>query len=612
MHSSGINPAKRPNSASGIPVYEVPPVLKVSDLTVQFDDSGCPVVNAASFEIQEAEILGLLGESGCGKSTTAHAITQLLPAGGRIARGSILFQGRDLVRLSEKDLRRIRGSGISLIFQEPALTLNPLMSVGDQVYDVVRAHAGDLRRIPLTRDRCRRDALEALSRTSFPLDLYSAYPHQLSGGQCQRVAIALAIAAKPSLLIADEPTSALDGRLQAEILQLIRDLRSRFGLAVLLVTHDPAILAGLADRVMVMHQGSIVEQGSVSRVFGDPRHDYTQRLMVAISDRWSGHGEEIPALWAGPPVNSAEAVKNAVLGVSGWVNAEPGDQGVLGPLVQAFGLSKRYVRRSWRRTWNGEASVEALREVDLTITRGSTLALVGESGSGKSTLARCLAQVEDPTSGEIWYEGVSLTRGTRHERLAIRRRVQLIFQDPGASLNPRLSATQIVAEPLDILEAGTRRQRRERVIELMGQVGLAPHLGARKALELSGGQRQRLALARALAPDPELLILDESFSALDLPLQAQMLELLAALKQSRRLTYLFISHDLNLARQIADRVAVMHQGRLVELASAADLFQHPRHPHTKDLMGAIPGLRAGLSDGIRRVQPNVAAAECAQ
>lgn len=563
-------------------------LLQVENLSVTFpsrDAPGVPVLDSVSFNISAGEIAGILGESGSGKTTLGLALISLLPEGAQVA-GSIRYRGGELLGLSERQITKLRGREISMIFQEPGVALHPTLPVGEQVADVIRAHAVCSRR------HCRKQAESVLAQVCLGdvRRIYAAYPHQLSGGERQRVAIARALASQPSLLIADEPTASLDSTVQAEILTLLQDLNQRLRIAILLISHNPAVLARLAGRLFVISSGRVVEEGPTDKVLESPVHDYTcslVRCIPALLDLKSAASMESVM---GPPKTPVAATAARAFGArknNGTCapSTKPQD------LVTVRDLSKSYQQGRWfiRRQ---KFLVRSLDHINLSISQDSNLALVGESGSGKSTLARCLALLEEPSEGEIWFEGRNVLGLPGSAARRIRRQIQLIFQDPATALNPRLKAMDIVAEPLEINGVGVRRERQRRALQLMEEVGLPSRWGHRRPLELSGGQKQRLALARALASQPKLLILDEAFSGLDLPLRAQMVNLLADLKERWRLTYLIISHDLGLASRMANEIAVLCQGRLVERGSARELFFAPKHPHTRALVAAALMLRA--------------------
>jgi ABC-type glutathione transport system ATPase component len=528
------------------------PLLQVQDLTLQFGLSSTAAVDRVSFCLGPGEALGLLGESGAGKTTLARALLQLLPLGCRVVNGSIRFRGTEILWAGEHELQKVRGAQISLIGQEPELALNPVIPVGEQVTEVIRAHSRCTRRF------CREQARSALAAAGLPdHNIYSAYPHQLSGGQRQRVVIAQALACNPILLIADEPTSALDNVLQAEILDLLKQLRDRLQLALVFITHNPALLKGLADRVAVMYAGRIVEEGTVEQIYSKPCHPFTQKLLEAI-----------PAVQPG---------SSHAMAVEPW------------PLLEVRNLHKTYVRGGWRlRT---RSHVVALENIHLKIFPGTTLALVGKSGSGKSTLARCLARLEDPDSGDILFQGKDILRLSRGELIPVRRQIQLVFQHSAIAMNPLLSAAEVVGEPLRMRSGTSKKERHEQALSMMEQVGISSQWASRRPLEFSGGQRQRLAIARALVLKPCILILDEALAGLDLSTQAQMVDLLLKLQSSLSLSYLFISHDLRMAAHLANTIAVMQGGKIVEWKSVAELFSHPQE-ETRDLIRCIPQIEA--------------------
>ncbi|XVQ15767.1 dipeptide ABC transporter ATP-binding protein [Spirillospora sp. CA-255316] len=542
-------------------------LLEVAGLSVSYRTRTGVVsaVRDVALEVRPGEIVALVGESGSGKSTTAHAITRLLAGNAAIDAGRILFGDRDLTTLSERELRTVRGARIGLIPQDPAVSLNPVKRVGEQVAEVLRLHGLATRRsAPL-------EAVEVLRRAGLPDPRVRArqYPHELSGGMRQRALIAIAIAAGPELIVADEPTSALDVTVQRRILDHLQDLTGELGSAVLLVTHDLGVAADRADRIAVMSRGRVVEEGPAGRILGDPRDPYTRRLLrnapsLAVAEptpRPEGH-----AAAASAPAASEEA-----------------------PLVVTEHLVKEFPLPHGRGT---ARTVRAVDDVGLTIHRGRTLALVGESGSGKSTTARLVLRLVEPSSGRIVFDGddVTAVRGNGLRRL--RRRAQLIYQNPYASLDPRFSIGEVITEPLRAFRVGDRAARSARARELLDRVALPASTLDRRPAELSGGQRQRVAIARALALGPDLVVCDEPVSALDVSVQAQVLELLAELQDRTGVAYLFISHDLAVVRQIADRVAVMKDGRIVETGATGEIFAAPDHPYTRELLAAIPGARA--------------------
>ncbi|MFE3170545.1 dipeptide ABC transporter ATP-binding protein [Amycolatopsis sp. NPDC059090] len=521
-------------------------MLEISELAVSYRTSGgvVPAVRDVSLRVGAGEIVAVVGESGSGKSTTAHAAIGLLPRGGLVRRGRIAFEGRDLTTLSEKDWRKVRGTGIALVPQDPTVSLNPVRRIGEQVAEVLLIH-----RLAARGDAAAL-AVELLRRAGVDRPELRArqYPHELSGGLRQRVLIAVALAGKPRLIIADEPTSALDVTVQKEILDHLAELAADDGTAILLITHDLGVAADRAARIAVMSEGRLVEEGPARELLAAPTQDYTQRLLAAA-----------PSL-SREPLRPRRAEGPEVL------------------------LSVDSVSKTFASSRAG--SVQAVDDVSFQLTRGRTLALVGESGSGKTTTARMVVGLETPTAGTVSFDGQDVTRLPAAELRRLRRRFQLVYQNPYASLNPRFSIADVIGEPLRAFRVGGRAAR---VAELADQVALPSSVLRRKPAELSGGQRQRAAIARALALRPDLVVLDEPVSALDVSVQAQILNLLVELQDELGLTYLFITHDLAVVREIADQVGVMREGKLLELGPADDVLLRPREQYTRDLLAAIPG-----------------------
>ncbi|GMA29636.1 ABC transporter ATP-binding protein [Arenivirga flava] len=528
------------------------PLLSIRDLSVGFETSSgfADAVVGVDLDIAVGETVAIVGESGSGKSTTAMSVLGLLPGTGRVTKGSIRFDGDELVGLPEARMRQLRGGSIGLVPQDPMSNLNPVSKVGVQVAEVLLAHG------QATRADVDAKVVEALERAGLNDAERRAkqYPHELSGGMRQRVLIAIGLACRPRLLVADEPTSALDVTLQRVILDQIDAMTAELGTSVLLITHDLGLAAERAQRVAVMHRGRIVETGPAAEILANPQHEYTQRLVAAA-----------PGIAAAPRVRRELAV---------------GDD-----IVQLRDLTKIYPVRGRKEDFT------AAKAVSLDIPRGSTVAIVGESGSGKTTTARMLLQVVEPTSGTISFDGRDLATFDKRELRDFRQRVQPIFQDPYSSLDPSFTVGRIIEEPLKFHRRGSAAERRARVRELLEQVALPAGTATRYPAELSGGQRQRVAIARAIALQPELIVCDEPVSALDVLVQAQILDLLAELQRELGLSYLFISHDLAVVRQISDLVGVMKDGELVEAGPTEQIFASPRHEYTKRLLAAIPGAR---------------------
>ncbi|MDR7945632.1 ABC transporter ATP-binding protein [Achromobacter aegrifaciens] len=530
-------------------------LLRIQNLTVDLPPGADRphALQDLSLNISAGEIVCVVGESGSGKSLTAGAVLGLLPQDVRASAGQVLWEGQDLLRLAPEALRRLRGQRIGMIFQEPMTALNPLRTIGDQIAEVFRTHTR------LGRAEIRRRTLDLLEsvRLPDPQRALGAYPHELSGGQRQRAMIAMALALEPALLIADEPTTALDVTTQAQILHLIHDLQRRKGTAVLFITHDFGVVAEIADRVAVMQRGVLVESGAARQVLEHPRHPYTRALIAAV-----------------PPLAPA-AVR-------------PELRGDAPIILSAQAVSKTYRKRGWFGRPGHET--RALDDVTLALKEGGTLGIVGESGSGKSTLARALLGLAPPDAGRITLAGAPLALHGGAARREHARRVQMVFQDPYGSLNPRQRVGEIVARG-PIVHGTPRREALARAQELFELVGLSPDAVRRYPHEFSGGQRQRIGLARALAMRPRVLIADEPVSALDVSVQAQVLALLARLREQLGLSVLFITHDLRVAAQVCDDIAVMQNGRVVEAGACAQVFGQPAHPYTQALLAAVPGRR---------------------
>ncbi|MFD4444669.1 dipeptide ABC transporter ATP-binding protein [Nocardia sp. NPDC058519] len=531
------------------------PLLQVQDLQIAYRTGAGSVaaLRGVSIEVARGEVVALVGESGSGKSTLAHAVIGLLGDSARIVSGTVEFAGERVDPDDEKALRRLRGARVGFVPQDPGLSLNPVLRVGDQVAEALLVHRLADRRGAALR------ALDLLEEVGLDQPELRArqYPHELSGGQRQRVLIAIALACGPELIIADEPTSALDATVARQVLDRLAERIAARGTAVLLITHDLAVAAERADRLVVLEQGRVVESGSTAQVLTSPSQPYTQRLLAAS-----------------PTLSPTEF--------------RPRRPRAETPLLSVRALHKRFHA--------GAGSITAVDDVEFSLDRGETLALVGESGSGKSTTARIALRLTEADSGTVTFDGHNLTSVRRNRLRALRKRFQVVYQNPYSSLDPRWEVADIIAEPLRAYGVGDRTKR---VAELLEQVALPADFTKRRPAELSGGQRQRVAIARALALRPDLLVLDEPVSALDASVQAQILDLLDTLQTELALGYLFISHDLAVVRRISDRVAVMRQGRIVETGATSTLFTDPRHPYTRELLAAIPapGTRIEPLDG---------------
>ncbi|MCC5983604.1 MAG: ABC transporter ATP-binding protein [Rhodobacteraceae bacterium] len=533
------------------------PLLQVRDLSVAFG----PVraVDGLSYDLHAGETLAIVGESGSGKSVSSMALLGLLPPrSARIEGGTAVFDGQDLLRLSDRDLRRVRGNRIAMIFQEPMTSLTPVLRIGQQLTEALVEHRG------LSQAAARDKALEMLRLVdlSDPPRRMRQFPHELSGGMRQRVMIAMAMALEPDILIADEPTTALDVTVQAEILGLMRDMQARFGTAILLITHDMGVVAEMADRVVVMHRGRKVEEGPVRAIFGSPRADYTAALLAAVPRLGARSAEDGPR-----PIIDQPALPGAVV-------------------LHAEGMSKVFAGRGG--IFGQSGGTVAMHDVGFSVRAGETLALVGESGSGKSTSGRAVLRLLEVDEGRIELEGDDMRALSTRSLRKARRSMQMVFQDPFAALNPRISIGRLIAEPMLIHGIARGSELEDRVAALLRRVGLEPVHMKRFAHEFSGGQRQRICIARALSVGPKLIVADEPTSALDVSVQAQVLELMLELQQSMGLAYLFISHDMAVVEEMAHRVAVMRQGRIVEMGPRRAVLGAPRHPYTAALLAAVP------------------------
>ncbi|MFZ1063802.1 MAG: ABC transporter ATP-binding protein [Acidimicrobiales bacterium] len=605
------------------------PLLQVNDLSVDITLSHAVVhpVSNVSFALHAGETLGLVGESGCGKSMTGLAIMQLLPNGGHITTGSIKLEGRDLVGLSGSEIRTVRGNDVAMIFQDSLTSLNPTMTIGDQIAEPYQLHFAATKAEALER------AAEMLSLVGFAQAKrqLGTYPHQLSGGQRQRVMIAIALCCDPKVLIADEPTTALDVTIQAQILTLLDDLKARLGMAILLITHDMGVVAGRADRVNVMYAARVVETAPTSPIFKSMRHPYTQALLGSIpklsqdpdvrlfsipgippdltqpppgcrfaprcqyaSDECvtnepplTSEDDHAFACWhpVDGPAPATTGVRQSPVALGSPANDEVTPSGpvlVLEDLVREYPVTSGIILR--RQT----ASVKAVSDVSLSIQRGETFGLVGESGCGKTTLGKLVVGLEEPDRGRVLFDGTDVSSLGKHALRRFRRDIQMMFQDPIGSLDPRMRVGAILREPMEIQGIGTRRSQNAVVHDLLGEVGLPANAVERFPHEFSGGQRQRIGLARVLTLSPKLIVADEPVSALDVSIRSQVLNLMKRLQDTHEMTYLVISHDLAVVKYLSDRIGVMYLGKLIETGSATDIYERSVHHYTAGLVATIP------------------------
>jgi glutathione transport system ATP-binding protein len=568
-------------------------LVEVRDLRVHFpvEDDTIKAVDGVSWHIGRGETVALVGESGSGKSVSAMALLRLTDmTGGRIVSGEIRLRRRggaclDIVRQPSRALRDIRGNDISMIFQEPMTSLNPVSKIGDQIAEAIVLHQNR------TKKEARQQALEMLKlvRLPEPERQLDQYPHQLSGGMRQRAMIAMALSCRPALLIADEPTTALDVTIQAQILDLIKLLQQEIGMSVLFITHDMGVVAEVADRVVVMLAGRKVEEGTVEEIFRRPQHPYTRMLLDAVPRLGSLKGQSRPVKFPNVDISRAESQEVVEPSGEGAQALEVPDTVRTGqpPILSVQGLTTRF-ELGGGLFGQPRARIHAVENVSFDLKAGETLALVGESGCGKSTTGRSILKLVEPTRGSIKFKGEEIIHRERNTMGALRRHMQMIFQDPFASLNPRLTAGWLIGEPLKIHGLASGSEAQERVAELLRHVGLDPEHAGRYPHEFSGGQRQRVCIARALALNPDLIIADEAVSGLDVSIQASVINLMMDLQVEFGLSYLFISHDLAVVERISHRVAVMYLGEIVELGPRQAVFEDPRHPYTQKLMAAVP------------------------
>ena len=567
-----------------------PPVLQVENLTTSFqgDEAWLPVVRNLSFEVYPGETLAIVGESGSGKSVTSLSIMRLLKARGSKVDGKVLLNQRNFLGLSEKQMREVRGNDIAMIFQEPMTSLNPTFTIGRQIAETLRAHRG------MGKKAAREETLRLLEKVRIPnaSARFNEYPHQFSGGMRQRVMIAMALALKPKLLIADEPTTALDVTIQGQILDLIKTLQQEEGMAVLFITHDMGVVAEIADRTLVMYRGECVESGDTATLIDAPQHPYTRALLAAVPRLGEMRGREYP-------------LRFPALDMQTGVSTPPSESRVkvetqTAPLLSVKNLSARFpvLGGIFSRP---VGAVHAVENISFDLYQGETLSLVGESGCGKSTTGRAITRLMNPHAGEITFDGFDVMNLSRPELQTLRQRVQMIFQDPFASLNPRMKIGDALVEPILQHRLAGKVEARERAADLLKKVGLSPDMMQRYPHEFSGGQRQRICIARALTLNPKMIVADESVSALDVSVKAQVVNLLLDLQESMNLSYLFISHDMAVVERVSHRVAVMYLGEIVEIGPRAAIFDNPQHAYTRKLIASVP-VPDPARRGIRRQQ----------
>ena len=548
-------------------------LLTIRNLAVNFN--GLPAVDRINLSIAPGEVVGVVGESGSGKSVTMMALMGLIDAPGKVTADEVSFNGVDLLKASPKARRKIVGKDIAMVFQDALTSLNPSYTVGYQIKEVLKLHEG------LRGDALHRRALELLDQVGIPdaKNRITSFPHQMSGGMNQRVMIAMAVACNPKLLIADEPTTALDVTIQAQILELIKQLQDEEGMSVLFITHDMGVVAEIADRTVVMYNGEQVETGSTDDIFRNPQKPYTKSLLSAVPKLGSMIGKARPMRF--PVVDRATGESDVPAEVPDTVKAAER------PVLEVSGLTTRFeIRGGLLSSVRGR--VHAVENVSFSLKAGETLALVGESGCGKSTTGRSVMRLIEPLAGSVLLDGVDVLKLNQHDLREQRKRMQMIFQDPFASLNPRMNVGTAIAEPLIINNLASRSEARDKVADLLKRVGLLPEMANRFPHEFSGGQRQRVCIARALAVEPRLIVADEAVSALDVSVKAQVVNLMLDLQARMGLGYLFISHDMAVVERVSHRVAVMYLGEIVEIGPREAVFSNPHHPYTRKLLAAVP------------------------
>jgi peptide/nickel transport system ATP-binding protein len=563
-------------------------VIQVDNLSISFktETSIVNAVNNVSFRVAKGKSLGIVGESGSGKSVTALAIMQLLPRQAVIKSGTIKFDGTELLRLNNSEIRKFRGNKISMIFQEPMTSLNPVMRCGKQVLEIIQLHQR------VDNKKSKKQVLELFERVKLPRpeDIYSAYPHEISGGQKQRVMIAMAVANKPDLLIADEPTTALDVTVQKEIIYLLNDLRNDFGMSLIFISHDLGVVSSVAEEIAVMYKGEIVESGSVANIFNHPQHAYTQGLL-ACRPPLDARLKRLPEIQDFLNSESKEDFHQKInhLAESKAERIKSHEKLYSKPaLIDVINLNKEFVLK--RNLFGKKSSVlRAVDGVSLKVFPGETLGLVGESGCGKTTLGRSILRLIEPDSGTIFFNNKNILALHSSAMKSERKNLNIVFQDPYSSLNPHISIGNAIREPMIVHRLfKNNTERKQKVFELIERVGLSPEHYNRYPHEFSGGQRQRIVIARALAVEPRFIICDEAVSALDVSVQARILNLLNDLKKEFGFTYIFISHDLSVVRFMSDRILVMKNGQIVEAGDADEVFDHPQNQYTRQLIDSIP------------------------
>lgn len=529
------------------------PLVEIEDLKVSFSQYGGQIdaVRGVSFSVKEGESLGIVGESGSGKSVSCSALLRLLPATANISAATLKLDGIDVLKANKEDLARLRGRAAAMIFQDPMTAFDPVFTIGHQIAETIMAHRKVSKRVALA------EAEQLLLRVEIKnaADILGYYPHQLSGGMLQRAMIAMALSCRPKVLIADEPTTALDVTIQAQILQLIKKVQAEFGMALIMITHDLGVIAETTDRVLVMYNGEVMEEGPVQQIFDAPRHDYTKALLASLHSSFEPSKDSDPAAT---------------------------------PALELRGLAKAYRIRRRSGFFHTYGDFHAVRAVDVVLPRNKIVAIVGESGSGKTTTGLMAMRLTEPSGGQILVDGTDISGLAPAELKSYRRRMQIVFQDSYSALDPMMTLAQIIAEPLHIHGVCTPREQTEKALDWLERVGLPRNFGSRYSHELSGGQRQRVAIARALILEPSVLVADEPTSALDVTVKAQIIGLLKQLQAEMGLSILFISHDLSTVKSLTDTVIVMYRGRVVEEAPTQRIFSDPQHPYTRALLDAIP------------------------